>query len=367
MDYGQRVQYPFNMPRSQSPDGRPALGPLFGYDGKIDQPIAADYLGIPWHLSLEGEDILYAYYSPSALSQEPRPMTLDEQRHPGLMSKRGLPHLKSPSPRVLDGFMKLADQSHTETFEFARRWGVLDLCEHGLPIGHRGVDLRWGIPRTPRCTPVKPPGKGFPSWCHFGLEKAEWWRDWARKAKALMTIAASLKRGSRGDSRDWNTVAAWENEGLQRPLRNDSVTAEWHLLCQYVNGWCQMANLAPYLICRDQGSVMIRFASLAAPGRLFGVIGLQMMARISSKGSMAICSGCGEIYKPTRIPNPSRLNFCPDCGRTTSVGMAKARMAERKRKARALHAEGMSPSKIAGQIGSQPSTVRRWVGKWKAS
>lgn len=39
-------------------------------------------------------------------------------------------------PGLLDQFLKLADATPEKIRDYARRWGVLQICQHGLPASH---------------------------------------------------------------------------------------------------------------------------------------------------------------------------------------------------------------------------------------
>ena len=337
------------------------VGALYDYEGRLNQAVAGDFVSIPWHLELRDRGLLYAYFDPRVLQKRPtvRQFTLKDLLDAKQMHRLGLSHLKSPNPRVLDGFVNLAEAPDERILEFAQRWGVLDLCKHGLPTTHLVGQLRWGIPASTGCDLVKPPDTRFPGWAHYGFETCEWWRGWAARARGLLRVSAALKSFRRGAPEDWKSVASFGREGLPRPRLSDDVMAEWRLLSEYVNGWCELANVAPYLVPRRDG-MLVRFGSRTL-GQLFGTIGLQMLARISQIGSMALCASCSEIYKPKRLPHPGRLNFCEDCGRAAAVRMAKQRESLRKLRAHELNEQGKSVTEIAREIGSEISTARRWL------
>jgi hypothetical protein len=50
---------------------------------------------------------------------------------------RGEYQQREPNPNLLLKFAGLADASDEQIFDFARHWGLLGLCVHGIPGGHR--------------------------------------------------------------------------------------------------------------------------------------------------------------------------------------------------------------------------------------
>jgi hypothetical protein len=88
-------------------------------------------------------------------------------------------------PDLLERFCRVADAPDTAraVVAFARRWGLLGLCEHGLPYLHR----------TPWCTPS----------CK---EEFQHWKDIAVYFEAMRRIGADLYRGKFGEDTDWEVV-----------------------------------------------------------------------------------------------------------------------------------------------------------------
>lgn len=354
------------MPTKKSPQEARQLGPLFTYEGRTDQAIAADALVVPWHLEMREGCLFYRYTAEDVMERLRSPdLAFKDTRDPQRARKFGLPLFKTPSPHVLDGFMHLADADDERILGFARRWGVLDLCEHGLPVSHEVIQTRWDSGKVARCAPLQWRKTEGPPDLLAGREPLELWRSWAGRARALMRIRAALLTFKPGNADDWMSYLG--DDGSAPGARADvryGASVEWdmRLLCSCVNAWMALAQVGPQLVRQQGGSVVIRFGAAAKGGQLFGMIGLQMMARVSGLGSMAICSSCGELYKPNRAPTPSRLNFCPDCGRNAAMRLAKRRMTDLKLTARKLHSTGTPIAEIALAIGRSPSRVRAWVG-----
>ncbi len=344
-------------------DSDPELGSLPDPDGRLEQALPASSLSVPWLIELRDGGLFYAHHSPDAFTRPLPELNLADRMDVRRMHELGHPVLKPPKPHVLDEFISLAGAPEEQFLAFAQRWGVLDLCEHALPFGHDAGDQRWGMPPHWRCRPRRVPDPRFPDWAHYGFEPLEDWLRWACRAEALLKIAANLHAFRRGRIQDWDIVATWEGQGLPRPGRGDGVDDEWRLLCSYVIDWCEAAHVSPSLQYQGDGMAAIHFGSRWGPGRLFGTIGIQLMARVGGVGSIAVCV-CGRLFTPKRFPKPLELSYCRDCQkRKVSVLVAKRRLAARKLEACELSKKGLSIPKIAHAVERDPATVRRWVGK----
>src|SRR3989442_15613904 len=102
--------------------------------------------------------------------------------------------LVSPSPQMLEGFIRLAEAPPEKIREYALQWGVLETCEHNMPLWH------WG---DERCTLVRE-GDGW-------SEPLSVWRFYARNARAVLRVAAEIR------SHDHARLSSWEELWEQLP------------------------------------------------------------------------------------------------------------------------------------------------------
>ncbi len=324
------------MPRRTSADDQ--IGIPFDAEGRPSQSVAVDLLRIPKRIELVGKHICYAYQA------EEHPPRGGYRLHGLNRQARGTrkvvlepPIFKIASPRTLDGFIKLADGSDDDILSFARRRGVLDLCQHGLAVGqpdirywmfdHRGIEQCSPHP-WPEGAPV-----GVPE---TGKEHVDFWRAWSRRARALLHIAGALHCRRAGENVDWQALAEplpgegdWGYSPWFLPSAGKSADRDAPLLQELIYQWVATGQVAPRLTSNSDGDFVVRFAC-GRYGRLFGVIGFQLMLRAAKTGSLAVCCACGVLYKPTRLIDPRRRNFCADCGRPAAVRMAKRAHAKRK-------------------------------------
>jgi len=194
---------------------------------------------------------------------------------------------------VLDNFVALVDSPPEAYLRFARKWGILDLCEHDLPALHTGgrcgnlIDGDWRV---------------------------EYWWAWQRTAQAFrsaLNLAAQLADGKRGAKKDWNAVTATGNFG--EDVASPRNMRESHEnLAAVVNIWLSWGGVRPYLSYAG-GRWSISFGGGRGAGWLYGLLSSQLMLAVSRTDGLAQCSACGVPYLPNRKPNPYRRSYCFDC------------------------------------------------------
>jgi hypothetical protein len=208
-----------------------------------------------------------------------------------------------PGAGMLDTFVGLHDSSDEVILSFAKKWGTMFLCEHGLPYFHGSTHnvFGWG-----ECQPVKD-GKLY-------VESADHWRRLSAVAYAIMNIAAELNQDRRGNSDDWRIANIEYLHGAD--LSSDkmqNVGRERECLSHLVTDWIQIGGIGPKLqwsVDRRQWEMTLA----SDHGTPFGALGLKLMMAISEKDGLAVCSSCHKSYIPLRRPDPTRRNYCPQCG-----------------------------------------------------
>ena len=101
----------------------------------------------------------------------------------------------------LDSFTRLHDASDAEIGEFAREWGVLGFCEHGLPGIHASCwpALYFPSPLDPSNMPILWLLGGERPW----KESIEDWRGLARHLRAIREAAHATSLDEEPDFDDW--------------------------------------------------------------------------------------------------------------------------------------------------------------------
>jgi len=215
-----------------------------------------------------------------------------------------------PPPDLLARFIGLRDQDAKRFGEFAKKYGGLALChDYGLPASHY-FD----------CQPAT-------------RESVNRWRDLSMQAYTILRVRDLLNRGDEVLPTDWQTalgVAAdsggtisWANQARRRTSFTRFGQRE---LAACVQGWLNVVQIGPRVTWDGKSSTyQLRLKPSESGPNLFAHLALQLMQAVANVDRLAICSGCGNSYTPTRRPNENRLNFCQSCGRRAAVRLAMRR------------------------------------------
>ena len=251
-------------------------------------------------------------------------------------------------PPMLERFVGLASAGRNAdeaVLTYARRWGVLDLCDHQLPWGHEWqVQLPISFATT---------AGGISTFATYvecrslaGAEPIATWMYWSRQAAALLAILARLRRSEPGMAEDWavlGEVAPWVaqepvDEGLlsvrdsarmwtDRLVGGDvPMETQRDVASGAVEAWLRLANVSLELRW-PQGVPEVGFRT----GGLLGALGLQIMLAAVESSGWLLCPGCGSLHAPPRTRN-RRRSYCEQC-RSTKVPQQKASRRSRAKKA----------------------------------
>lgn len=232
---------------------------------------------------------------------------------------------------LLIEFMNLADAPVETILAFARKWGVLEICRHGLPGTHNlhHADIfygRWCFPFYYTDT----------KWFY---EPIAYWHFYAGQMRALLNIAIRLKQGGPGLVEDWKVVQVSRldqasevkilGEELFAEIFGHTVKDDRVFVLKLLDRWLSIGHVRPNLVWDDE------HCSVSFDNTLFGMLVMQLMLEISSSGGVGFCHGCGKSYAPKRRrPKVGQRNYCPKCGRAAAVRDAQAALRARKRKGR---------------------------------
>ena len=204
------------------------------------------------------------------------------------------------APETIDDFLKLHSAKPEEILRYAKQWGPIGFCKHGLPASHNS---QWRLDRTQvkMCTLLRGTSE-------FS-EPLEFWRETSKRARALLNIAANLYANKSGKEEDWKIVESKDSHPgntYDWPIENQRFELEWQLTY-----WMRMGRLMP-LVTFDKNVLTFSLEVLNGSG-LFGSLALQLALAASRTDGLGTCSACGRAYIPTRKPNANRRNYCPDC------------------------------------------------------
>jgi hypothetical protein len=207
---------------------------------------------------------------------------------------------KTPDKDLIVQFSNLALTESLGILRFARKWGVLGICVHGLPASHNSELPFTTQAECPPCTPS-------------GSESIELWRRFARIARAMLSIATQLHNVRRGNENDWLVLL---QGGAESNLPTDIAT-ERRLLKDAVNLWLELGNVRPRLEWDFDVAIVLAYPLSSS---LFGVLATQLPSFVARSEGLLTCASCGRSgtlsqLGITRFRRPRAGNrfFCDDC------------------------------------------------------
>ncbi len=271
-------------------------------------------------------------------------------------------HTDVDASGALDRFARL--RTPENVLRFARRYGVLELCEHGLPATHNprflSVPLIGLVQAQSLWVPVEVGAKQEPGflmeergnrpWCEaLGSEGIETWLFWSRQAASILNVADALARHVPTQLADWEAVVTEEFE--RRPLLLEALMARPWIARLYlegaVNRWLHLANVrlsVSWPIPDDR-------PSLELEATVFGILGVQLLTAVTGAQALNVCDGCSRTYiRQGRRPQTGRANFCPDC----RLSKVPERLRQRRKRAKASQSGTQTTGKGGNNGKSDP-------------
>lgn len=308
----------------------PEYAGLVDEEGNLDRPLRVD----PW-------------FAPGLLLEDGR-LRVDGHRWPGREIKPGAP--------MLEDFANLGTTGSDfgqAALKYASRWGLLDLCQHQLPIGHEiEVPLSFAVAGPARFTM----GTTDPCRTIQAGEPVSAWAYWSRQAAAILAVSSRLRDGEWARSEDWSTLGEdgpWAGESPEEPgdltrfrqpfvqslvrgyaadTSGDAARAQR----QYVERSVARGAIETWLSLGG-AALELRWPARGGPGvgfrvnGLFGSLGIQLLQAAVDSPGFAICGGCPTILARRRGPGrPQR--YCATCrAGHKPQQLADATRADRKR------------------------------------
>jgi hypothetical protein len=263
----------------------------------------------------------------------------------------GVPYLigKRKPPDLLERFCRIGEAEDAATLaaavvRFAKRWGLLGLCEHGLPNA--------GCPRHHRedrsMVTERSDASGLQAasaWLWWsGRESFEHWKGLALAFRSMLQIGLNLNRGKRSKNLDWQLAAVglsgdlgeevlgegWA-EGISASSNTDEITrrttkglrlarVDYEILIQWL---IDISHLHPKFQLRGRNKWDIELDSTGSAGNIPAILTSQLMIRVGSLLRQIQCSECSGWF----IPRRNQRKYCDRCGI-----QAAWRVAQRKRR-----------------------------------
>ncbi len=225
-------------------------------------------LSIPHHINLAGDNLSF-YDTPPDYKRD-----------------------SANDSEALNAFVRI--KTPNDILRFARRYGPLGLCKHGLPPFHRGTWYKddykdgelIGVTFTGEWLPAG--GGSERGWCApCGNEPLGKWLEYSGLALDYLNRAAVLKVDTGKRMR-----------GMRQLFLQDGI-----------NEWLGDAGIRLELNW-SSGEPILTLTG----GGVFGALGVQLLSAVTNS-NLAVCSGCKKPYtRKGRKPQAGRNNFCHDCG-----------------------------------------------------
>ena len=322
-------------------------------DGNLGRQVPTGAIILPEHIRLEG-DVLHWGMG----------------RYPGI---------RSVSNGMLDQFIRITDAD--SVLRFAENWGVL---------GFDGGKVLF-------------PAREYYS--GGGTEPVSAWQYYARRASAVLNVAAALKQGKLGDIQDWRefSLPVTPVDDKIDPATRDAIRTgsdrhakmglgfSFHLawmedpidseltaiiarrtLAQEVTKWLECWKLGRTDRLSDLvlqwNEVTDKWElGITYHGFLFPAIALQLALVVADIDSLFTCSGCGIPYVRPRESKRPKSGWANYCGQCKNNGVAQRRATEnyreKKSKAASLHRGGLKIQEIAEQLNTKVARVSAWLEK----
>jgi hypothetical protein len=226
-----------------------------------------------------------------------------------------------PGPTMLERFIGLRDASADRIVAYAREWGVLGICEHGVPSSHNQTqDLDIGGVLL-GCE-----GLGELAGEHWVFrEPIAAWHHFAGEAAEAALLAAALR--GYGRTRE---------PSLHRRL---GMTLD---LQSRLNRWLELGAVKPTIVLHPDwmaGDPEAALLPTIGASGLFGALALQLALAGSGIVGLAPCAGCGEWFTPNFAPREGQRAWCPQphCKKAKVAAASRAYRERTTTKQRLLH------------------------------
>jgi hypothetical protein len=267
---------------------------------------------------------------------------------------------------VFGGFLDLANADDQDILNYARQWGVLGLCQHGLPIAHEITPVQGQF--APLLEAQACEGKQQDGWYYEPLDK---WRYYASQMAAMVRLAVDLrndriteeeiqefknprrvkvkryesteyypywdplfevhpldrKRSKKaistkaevmvspripGKREDWETVFQ-DFEGPYQVILPVGVWTGRIALSTAINRWLGLTGIRPYFSWAGNETKFILGSSIHAHS-LLPIFAVQLMLLVNGSPDYAVCYSCHKPFFLRKGQNTSQRSYCKECG-----------------------------------------------------
>jgi hypothetical protein len=214
-----------------------------------------------------------------------------------------------PGRELIEDFIRLHDASLDQIVKYAKRWGALGLCSHGLPANHSYPSFVSKVEDLPYiCEPV--PAKQRSGYSEEPLEK---WCAFSKQAYGLLNIAARLHKNELVEPKDWEFIFPVFAVPSAIGSRAEALQSERHRVAYVVQRWLSLGAVRPRFTWEGLTPTFELGGPTVKGTGLFGALAVQLLLIISRIDGLALCSGCAIPYIPPKRPQAGRRNYCLEC------------------------------------------------------
>ena len=301
---------------AQELDGFIGGGPL---PGKVE---------VPGYIDVRGKNLIWQWLDPDSSGKgydfnKVLPMVIhiprdhDTPDWPDDFLKKERPY-QSDTTGMLDAFVRITGA--TSALRFAKKYGMLQICRHGLPYSH-----------APACLASSQRSGWNPEW----REPLEGWFHQAKRARAILGLSAAIQIGDErapvGSKDDWTFLyerregKASIDELMQDFIAKPSLAKNF--LASDINNWLVEGNVRPTISWGEEEAL-----GFSLNASTFGLLGVQLMTAASRVQDVYFCDGCGNPYsRKKRKPQAGRHQYCEACGEQAASKNRQARYRQKER------------------------------------
>jgi hypothetical protein len=230
-----------------------------------------------------------------------------------------------PNSRLLFDFVALAEAPAAQIEAYAKQWGVLGLCCHGVPTGRAYgfhlADLEQRHHRVPL-----PPSASFVQRLADEKLKA------IPEDPPISVLPGQLVCGAtrREPLERWRTLARVFDghlDNIERLLNNPQSAP--YVVAHLNDFAATFGHLRPVVV-QAGSSYTLRLAGSLAMAGLAAALAYQLMIAVTGGNGWLICAECGKWFESGVWRSPDRAAYCQKCGRAAAMRAASRNYYKRK-------------------------------------
>jgi hypothetical protein len=272
------------------------------------------------------------------------------------------PNTEDNHLRLFNNFIKLANESKKRFGEkveaFARHYGVLGICSHGMPHTHQKSQ---GLLDS------------MPKYCRENLEQNGWilepldrWRYYSQLVATIISIAKSLDSGRSATLEELAFVTEIPEEVIRRVVAREkqAIKRDSYIgLSLAVDKLLEITDVRP----RFWWDEHVRGFQIQGwrPGwNVLSAITVQLMLFLNNSSRISTCTNCGNDFALRRFQSIRKNVFCENCNEPGGNPLASWNRASKKRYQKDKENPNREKQKRKKLNKKQVEVIRKEWGKW---